>query len=191
MCDEILRKVFDSNPISICELPQSKSEFYNSFVASSEVECFQIFKRTLGQSSNPEWFKSRKYRISASKAHSIGNARKSETILKYFFGSVMDNKNLMCGREIEDAARKKYAEMVGVSRVLFSGNVVSKVKPWLCSSPDGLIVKNGSIICLEINCPISFSNGLINVPYLKDNCLKKPILITHSAKYKCFAAIQL
>ena len=76
------------------------------------------------------------------------------------------------GRDTEPEARERYSQKYGV-KVWESGLVISRHLPWLSGSPDGLVVLNDRIVVLEIKCPVSGSQGLINVDYLKDGKLKK------------------
>ena len=52
-----------------------------------------------------------------------------------------------------------------------SGLVISKSYPWLCASPDGIIIdRDGKVIVLEIKCRVS---GKVDVDYIKEGKLKK------------------
>lgn len=72
-------------------------------------------------------------------------------------------------------------------------NIVHSKYPWLCASPDGLIMKNNKIDwVLEVKCPISCKNtpiesdGKINLRYLKyDNSGKVILKPTHTYYTQC------
>ncbi len=146
--------------------------FYDKFVKISSENAVALFKKTLKQALCSEWYKERKFRISASKAHQIANARKEDTCLKYFESYAMENVNLRYGRDTEPLAKEKYQE-ISRNTVLPSGLVVKPCQPWLCATPDGLVVlEDGKVICLEIKCPISCRGKEISVPYLTENGLK-------------------
>jgi len=64
--------------------------------------------------------------------------------------------------------------------------------PWICCSPDGIVLKNGHLDrVLEIKCPISFKekpfidpiNGKVMLKYLKYNLLGQLILNPSSIYY--------
>ena len=173
-----LKKVLFVNDILLSNyrmLPvnEKNADFYNRNVYCDTESAVEIFLTTLGQSASKEWFTARKFRISASKAHLIANARKRETCLKYFFEGSFDSSNLRYGRDMEPVAREKYKELT--KNVIFqSGLVVLKNKPWLCASPDAIVKdENGQFLVLEIKCPSSCKDKKIVVPYLVNDSLKK------------------
>ena len=108
-----------------------------------------------------------------------------ETLKNYFFRTPFDTENLRYGRETEPKAKAAYSKLQG-KEVHESGLVVSQNYPWLCASPDGLIVEeDGSIVVLEIKCPVSGREGKIEVDYLKEGSLSR------SHPYFCQVQIQL
>jgi putative phage-type endonuclease len=148
-------------------------DIYEKDVVCSVDDAVNVFLSTTGQSKSREWFKARKNRISASRAHSIVNARKKETCLKYFFESSFDSENLRYGRETEPIAKTAYQNLT-LNEVIESGLVIKSQKPWLCASPDAIVKdRSGELIILEIKCPSSCKNKPIRVPYISDNDLKK------------------
>jgi putative phage-type endonuclease len=154
-------------------MDEDVAQFYAENIACSDDEKEHIFKDTLGQSTNKNWFKARQYRVSASKARQLGFAKKDNTLLKYFFNAVMDNDNLRYGRETEPVAREEYSNSMSVE-VLEPGLVVSRHYPWLCASPDGLIVQpDGQLVVLEIKCPVSGQSTEIEAKYIENGQLKK------------------
>ncbi len=163
----------------------SEKEIYDNFVRCREEEATEkIFVSTVGQSQNKEWFKQRKYRISASKGHRIAKAR-PENRLKYFVGFQGDHSNLRYGREMEPIAVKKYEEITRNS-VYQSGVIVKGLQPWLCGSPDGIVkdATTGEIIVLEVKCPSSCKGKKISVPYLTEEKVLK-------RNHEYFAQVQL
>jgi hypothetical protein len=140
-------------------------------VQVTNEEAFQVFVDTLDQSLSPKWYKARSCRVSASKAHSIANARKNDTILKYFSAKPFDHVNLRYGRDMEPLAKEKYSSLTG--NVLHkAGLVIKPCQPWLCASPDGIVEdQTGDLLCLEVKCPKSCENKEITVPWLSDEGL--------------------
>lgn len=59
-------------------------EFYNSHICVSVEECLAIFQSTLDQAESEDWYKHRKYRVTASTARKINNARNAQTRYGYF-----------------------------------------------------------------------------------------------------------
>ena len=152
---------------------ENNDNFFKLNILCDTEQAIDIFINTIGQSTTKEWFTARKFRISASKAHLIANARKKETCLKYFFEGSFDSTNLRYGRDMEPIAREKYRELTK-NEIFQSGLVVQKEKPWLCASPDAIVKdENGQFFVLEIKCPSSCKDKKIVVPYLVNNSLKK------------------
>ena len=87
---------------------------------------------------------------------------------------------------MESVARRKYAEMAQLP-VIQVGVIISHACPWLCSSPDGIVAKDGSYRLLEIKCPSSCAGKEIinqvtktsNVPYIKFTDGKVALSETH------------
>jgi putative phage-type endonuclease len=150
---------------------QSKDFFENHIVCDLD-KIRLIFAKTTQQSLCKEWFKERKFRVSASRAHKLWKARKQSTLLSYFFKASQDLVNLRYGREMEPVARFKYEQVTG-NKVLSSGLIVKKKQPWLCASPDGIVLTPDGPAVLEIKCPISCKNKKISVPYIQNETLKE------------------
>jgi len=121
-----------------------------------------IFNQTLHQSLNLSWNKNRKIRISASlKAYKIKTLRnKSEQCQNKLAISLLNEttmvgkeaSNIQCGLQTEDKVFNAFCDMYNID-VIKSGLVVHICRPWICASPDGLILKNGKISSvLEIKC---------------------------------------
>lgn len=81
--------------------------------------------------------------------------------------------------------------MLGVE-VLQCGLIIHEKMPWICCSPDGIVLKNGKLDrILEIKCPISFKekpfidyvDGKVKLKYLKYNSLGQLILKPSSIYY--------
>lgn len=153
-------------------LESKEAEFYTKFVVCDKASSVILCKATIGQSSKKSWFQARKNRITASKAKQIFSARKSETILRYFFQTLSDNSNFKYGRATEAQAKRKYVEITG--QVIEEVGVFVHTKyPWLCATPDGIVLMGDRAKVLEIKCPSSCRDSEISVPYLKNNSIPK------------------
>jgi putative phage-type endonuclease len=150
------------------------ARFYKQYIECTDQEKLDIFTATIGQATKKSWFIARKCRISASKARSIAFARSDDTLFRYFFDSAPDNENFRYGREMEPKAKEEYSNVNSVV-VHESGLVICRHFPWLCASPDGLIVgPTGELIVLEVKCPTSGQDGKLDVKnFMQDGQLKK------------------
>ena len=152
--------------------PQLKN-FYECEVTLSVIERVNLCKKTLLQASNPLWKNERKKRVSASRAHQIFRAKSKAKVLDYFFEEKKDNRNFIYGRDMEPKAKKFLKALLDVE-IFDTGLIVKTGQPWLCASPDGLVLnKSGEIFALEIKCPSSCIGKDINVPYVVNDQLKQ------------------
>jgi len=160
---------------------------------------------TIEQSNNSSWRLQRQNRISASsKAHQINTRRNRNEDLAVQF--LKDNtirgkglKYVEYGIGMEDFAREKYSLMHNVE-VIKCGLVVHQNQPWMCASPDGLIIHMNKVKkLLEIKCPytckdsllIDEDNGYINVPYLQYDEEKKIIFLKRNHVYFTQCQVQM
>lgn len=128
---------------------------FMSHVMISDEECAEIARRTVLQSACPQWHREREMRISASiKAHRIKIRKANFDTLAQDLATPRQFSSAACayGLENEPAARKEY-EALQKCTVTEVGLVVCIPQPWLCCSPDGLLVKEGKICLLEVKCP--------------------------------------
>ena len=152
--------------------PQLKN-FYESEVKLTAIERLNLCKKTILQASNLLWKNERKKRVSASRAHQIVRAKSKAKVLDYFFEEKQDNRNLIYGREMEPKAKKFLKSLLDVE-IFDTGLVVKTGQPWLCASPDGIVLnKTGELVALEIKCPSSCIGKDINVPYIVNDQLKQ------------------
>ena len=177
---------------------EGDEEYYFTKVACTDDERYEIFKTTIGQASNLEsktkWFAARKNRVSASTARAIGWARgtavcsSEKMALKYFYGSDFDTPNFRYGREMEPEARAEYSSDNDVT-VHQSGLIISHHYPWLCASPDGLVVMpDGEVIILEIKCPVKGRDQVVHPDYIKDGKLQSGHAYYSQVQIQMFAA---
>lgn len=178
-------------------------EFYmNNLI----VDCNQIIKinnQTIMQSESVQWKYIRQSRISASvKAHRIKICKdlsfnNQEKLAK----SLLIEKELGYRGKINVAYGNKYeSEAIECYNTKFNntifkcGVIVHSQKPWLCASPDGIVIKNGTLTkVLEVKCPISCQSKPIcdpenqksNVPYLKYRNDQVVLSTTHQYYTQC------
>lgn len=147
---------------------------------------------TIEQSNSSAWRLHRKARLSASsKAHQIKTRRNRHDDLAVKFikndtKSGIRLKNFKYGIAMENFALIKYSQIYNV-QVIKCGLVVHQKQPWICASPDGVVIENNKIKkLLEIKCPLTCKdtflvdeeNKNLKVPYLrydeeKHICLKQ------------------
>jgi len=103
----------------------------------------------------------------------IGLNKIANSILKTTDLGMKSNINVKYGNLNEPLAFEKYQELYDII-VLKSGLIIHHKTPWVCASPDGLVIKNGKIKrILEIKCPIFCKNKQIienaapNLKYLE------------------------
>lgn len=170
------------NLFNMFPLKVNESNFYFKNINVDKNSCFNILIKTLNQADSNFWFENRKYRISASsKAHKIkicknltpaGQIHLVNTLLKTANLGKTGTRNVTYGKNTESIAIRTY-EQIFNKVIIKSGLVINPIIPWLCASPDGLVLKNGKInAVLEIKCPIScrnkniIENGVPNLKYL-------------------------
>lgn len=160
-------------------LDEKLRKYYDEQIHVSEGEVIKICVETVSQSESTVWFDTRKKRISASsKAHAI-KARKRKEITKLiseFLSS--ENKqgirSLEYGLKYEKIALDEYISQTQ-SVVHCVGVFIMPQQPWICVSPDGVVIENDCITkIVEIKCPSSCQSKPVydmatksfNVPYL-------------------------
>lgn len=138
--------------------------FYTETTCVNENEIVEKCVSTTDEATCKEWFEERRLRISASNA-----ARKIKTRRANFEPLACDllKENVLLGKAVENVeygteneshASREYEELFNVSAIK-CGLIIHKYQPWLCASPDTLIVENGKISkVLEVKCPVSCGN---------------------------------
>lgn len=156
-------------------------DFYTRCVIINRDKILNLMYSTIEQGNNSTWRLNRQTRLSASsKAHQIKTRRnKHEELAERFvkekkiFGKGL--KYVEYGIGMEDFASKKYSK-VHCAQVIKCGLVVHQRQPWMCASPDGLVIHSNKVKkLLEIKCPftckdtflIDKDNGKLKVPYLE------------------------
>lgn len=173
---------------------EDQNEFFTQFVFVNRDQILNLMFSTIEQSNNSSWKLHRKTRLSASsKAHQIKTRRNRHDDLAVRF--VKNDKKSFMGKGLkfveygigmEDFASVKYSQIYNV-QVIKCGLVVHQKQPWICASPDGIVMDNNKIKkLLEIKCPYTCKDTVLvdeesrnlRVPYLtydkeKNICLKQ------------------
>lgn len=166
-------------------------KFYSKHVLIDRDQILSLMYSTIDQAKNSSWRLQRQKRISASsKAHKIHTrrSRNEDLAIQFLKHNTIRGKGLKYveyGIGMEDFAYKKYSHMHNVDEIIKCGLVVHQKQPWICASPDGLIINSKKVKkLLEIKCPYTCKDTLlideksekINIPYLQYNKEKKIIL---------------
>lgn len=144
-------------------------ENFNSYFSNlkiSESESATILQMTVGQTENPDWFKAREGRITASQFGNVCRRKQStppEGLLNVLmrYNKPYEGPSVRWGQSHENAAKRQYISSESPKhnnlKCQESGLFVSTDHPNLGASPDGLI----SCECcgdgvLEIKCPFTW-----------------------------------
>ncbi|CAI6368626.1 unnamed protein product [Macrosiphum euphorbiae] len=216
--DEIIFKLLDSYdeilniqakyPIYTNNLkPKNDSQlnFYKKYVNIDRDQILNLMFNTREQANISAWRLHRQTRLSASsKAHQINTRRnRNEELAERF---IKDKKILgkgliyvEYGIGMEDFASKKYS-LVHNADVIKCGLVIHQKQPWICASPDGLVIHDNKVKkLLEIKCPytckdtllIDEDTGKLRVPYLSYNEELNTIVLKQNHVYFTQCQIQM
>ncbi|XP_022167833.1 uncharacterized protein LOC111031989 [Myzus persicae] len=182
----------------------NENKFYMNNIVVDLKQIINIFNETKMQSESSKWKEVRKNRISASvKAHKIktcknlsveNQERLAETLLTEKELGYQGKINVSYGNKYESEAIMFYSKMFNNIIILKCGVIVHSQRPWLCASPDGLVIENKvPIKILEVKCPISCQNKPIfdlkqkkcNLPYLEYKNNKFFLKTTHQYYTQC------
>lgn len=145
----------------------------------------ELEKSTRNQSQNPEWFKYRAIRITASQMHRIVKRKKhpNEALLNSLFQSSSNFETAATeyGLSREKQAREIFAKKKSAMNSHFHdcGLVVNNEFPFLAASPDGKICENGECGLVKIKCPYLARDMLISEACVEIN---KFMLIEQNGK---------
>ena len=133
-------------------------------ISSDEIK--NVERLTQGQNKTKRWAKERVKRLQSSQFHRV--IRRSTADGHKLARSLMTVKNIRCaainhGRKYEKVAIEKFMDKYKI-HVQESGIVVSKQRPYLGCSPDG-ITGTGNLV--EVKCPYTARNSKINVVSVK------------------------
>src|SRR5277367_216634 len=141
------------------------------------------------------WMAVRKQRISASvRAHSVKTRRdRNEELAQRFVcetGRSLNTPAVLKGIQTEPIALRNY-ESVTNQKATKLGVVVCQAQPWLCCSPDSVVMCTNGIKVVEVKCPslvddqiFNHAEKKINVAYLKySEKDKSEIILNPSHQY--------
>ncbi|XP_054840043.1 uncharacterized protein LOC129332807 [Eublepharis macularius] len=158
---------------------------------SPPLDVAEIESKTRGQRTNPEWYKWRENRITASVAPKIANSkfvngRSSEVPQSYLKAVVDSGSSVMTpamswGVRNEKKAVQAYEALKSTKTKSVTvdncGIFIDKDKSWLAASPDGIVreAKTGKpLSVLEVKCPYKHRDKTVTDACKdKDFCLKK------------------
>uniref|UniRef100_A0A8C5PAV4 YqaJ viral recombinase domain-containing protein n=1 Tax=Leptobrachium leishanense TaxID=445787 RepID=A0A8C5PAV4_9ANUR len=150
-------------------IPSRSQIVLESQLSLEDIE--KVEKDTRGQSGNPEWFKLRQNRITASLAHQISHSRfannKTMEIPQSYLKAVLgtgprvQTTAMNWGIKNERNAVHAYEKLVSLKtgkqvQVEECGLYIHPKKNWLAASPDGVVrdVLTGDMLyILEVKCP--------------------------------------
>ncbi|XP_048484611.1 uncharacterized protein LOC105385367 [Plutella xylostella] len=127
----------------------------------SEAEITEIEEKTRGQSHSVEWHDHRRHRLTSSNFHTMCHLR--ETTMEKYASELIDrspfhSRATSHGIVNEEIALKKYCHDFEL-QVEPCGLFISKERPFLAASPDGLL---GDETIIEIKCPYTCRNLVLN-----------------------------
>ncbi|XP_060865506.1 uncharacterized protein LOC132941457 [Metopolophium dirhodum] len=133
-----------------------------------------ISSKTIGQAENIKWCLYRNFRLTSSNFHKIIHATKinryPNSLFKTLLGKyVVGVKSIEWGRTHEVIAIQEF-EKVYKCNVIKTGIWLHE-SGFLGASPDGLLLKNHIMFCIEVKCPYKFRNENLNTTLsnTKDN----------------------
>ncbi|XP_032887600.1 uncharacterized protein LOC116979827 [Amblyraja radiata] len=145
----------------------------------SEQKAAEIERETCGQRENPEWFKWRSNRITASVAHKVShskfvNGKSNEVPQSYLKSIVGQGSNVLTppmkwGIDNEPVALQQYEklkskEMKREVEVRPCGLFIDPAKNWLAASPDGVVQDKKTkttVGLVEVKCPYKHRNHTV------------------------------
>ena len=135
----------------------------------TQEECEILQNETRGQVSNPQWQNERLNRLTSSNFGRICKATERTDMANlaklYTLPNKVKSASLEYGRTYENVAIEQYSATTG-NRVQPCGIFINPDRPYLSSSPDGII---DSDLLIEVKCPYSARDRPITaetVPYL-------------------------
>lgn len=176
--------------LRVSTMTAAESTFFQKRIVMTMEKISETALKTIRQSKCVAWHQIRKLRISSSKSHRVITRRKNyESLVKSFLDTKFSgNAATNYGNRLENAARASFVFKTK-TRILECGVVVCKDLPWLCCSPDGLIISdNGEVSLLEIKCPYTRKGDMLVdktslksfVPYLFHDGINWRLKESHS-----------
>lgn len=135
-------------------------EFYLKEVCCDKTKAINICIETILQSKVDEWYKQRIFRVTASNGHKLKVDRFNieKVIINLLTPSKVETQAY--GNKMETVALGEYKKlnMDQNSEIVQVGVVVKINQPWLCCSPDGVLIYGPAISekkLVEIKCPFT------------------------------------
>ncbi|KAL5245944.1 hypothetical protein ACI65C_013352 [Semiaphis heraclei] len=126
----------------------------------------EISSKTIGQAENIKWCLYRNFRLTSSNFHKIIHASKINRYPNSLFKMLLGNyvvegvKSIEWGKTHEIIAIQEFEKMYSC-HVIKTGILLHE-SGFLGASPDGLLLKNGIMYCIEVKCPYKFRNENLN-----------------------------
>ncbi|XP_048362702.1 translation initiation factor IF-2-like [Sphaerodactylus townsendi] len=159
---------------------------------SPPLDVAEIESKTRGQRTNPEWYKWRENRITASMAPKIANSNfangRSSEVPQSYLKNVVNSRSgvvtpaMSWGLQNEKKAIQAYKEIKSSKSnkpltVDDCGLYIDKEKSWLAASPDGIVreARTGKqLAVLEVKCPYKHRDKTVTDACKDKNfCLEK------------------
>lgn len=191
--DDFVSRLIDRTCETLYVRDIYSDSFYTDVVALTYNESKELCRATMSQNSE-RWRHARSMRITASECYSMYTAKGGfeEKFLRTK-GKFRGCKATRFGTTHEPVARDMYAAQVG-GKVHQCGLVVPPMMPWLACSPDGVVVREGSVKLLEIKCP-ALCEAVDLVSNVRSKKLPYLLLdgenLTLKKKHKYYAQVQL
>ncbi|XP_023228866.1 uncharacterized protein LOC111629220 [Centruroides sculpturatus] len=164
------------NSFTNVNISEKLLKIYNDNVIVTLQKIIQIAFLTRKQSTCPDWFIYKQYRLSSSMAHSVKTRKNNFEKLAFRFlnntfkGTIATDY----GIKLEQIAKNSFSLKKNI-RIIDAGVIICNEAPWICASPDGICKKGNKISLLEIKCPytckdkkiVDFKTNEIFVKYLE------------------------
>ncbi|XP_077552929.1 uncharacterized protein LOC144167585 [Haemaphysalis longicornis] len=143
-------------------LEQREETYYKTFVKKSVEQIAEIALLTLGQAAVDRWHQERKHRITSTMAHRIKTRRTEFEALAAALASPRPfwAQATTYGRNTEAEARRELSMALELP-IHEVGLVVHPEQPWLCGSPDGLVITGDTTRLVEIKCPFILQDSML------------------------------
>ncbi|XP_077500074.1 uncharacterized protein LOC144110880 [Amblyomma americanum] len=151
--------------------------YYMANIVQTAEQIVETERKTRGSERDfLQWKKMRACRISASsRPHNILKSRKERHVLAEEFLSERSfwSSATAYGNALEEEAIESFSKQIE-AEVHKCGLVIMLEQPWLCCTPDAIVVQGPTASLLEVKCPYScrdkpivdFESNISGVPYL-------------------------
>ncbi|CAF1434443.1 unnamed protein product [Rotaria magnacalcarata] len=146
----------------------SAFKYYMDHIYLSATQISALEENTRGQSSSVDWHEARRYRITSTTVHSISTHQRdfnklAKTILQHRGSDLTSNLAVRHGILNEELCRRRYVNEQAKNGVCSTtypcGLVVDPTTPYICCSPDAVIMEKANNIIsygiLECKCVFS------------------------------------